>query len=114
MNTRQKLQIMERRIKLFFSPSCYFRIIRSVFLGFWYSSTPTHSACGATTHKLCRVLSLPPSTTTCKNSVTLEKCQLKLLLRPVPLPTSHLIPTLTSVRNDVTFKSGVREIRKYS
>jgi len=66
------------------------------------------------THKLCRVPSLPPSTTTCKNTVTPENCQLILLLRPVPLPTSHLIPTLTSVRNDVTFKFGIREIRKYA
>ena len=65
------------------------------------------------TNKLFCALPLPPSTTTYRNTLTLENCQPKLLLRPVPLPPSPLIPTLTSVRNDVTFKSGKGEIRKY-
>ena len=106
---------MERLVKLFFSPSCYIHILRSVFLGYWYSSTPSHSAYGATVlpiNKLYGLPSLPPSTTTCKNTVTLEKCHFQLLLRPVPLPPSNLIPTLTSVRNDVTFKPSMGEICK--
>jgi hypothetical protein len=113
MNTRQNLQVMERLVKLFFHPpviSIFLEVFSWVIV---IQAPPLTLHTALPTHKLCRVPSLPQSTTTCKNTVTLEKCQLKLLLRPVPLPTSHLIPTLTSVRNDVTFKSGTGEIRKY-
>lgn len=36
------------------------------------------------------------------------------MLHPVPMPTSRLILTLTSVSNDVTFKSGIGEISMHS